>query len=102
MSEPRPHAPSTGRVIWLIGKFSWTRLANRWARRRGARPGERGVTARKPSAGRLVIAFASVLILAIGGVIFVFAYHVTHETSPALSLPSQIRMAEHLVRRASE
>ena len=61
MSEPRPHAPSTWRVIWLIGKLSWMRLTNRWVRRRGAKPGERGATARKPTAGRLVIAFASVL-----------------------------------------
>ncbi|HEU4582100.1 MAG TPA: CPBP family intramembrane glutamic endopeptidase [Polyangiaceae bacterium] len=61
MNEPRPRAPSTGRVIWLVGKLSWSRLSNRWARRRGVRPGERGATARKPSAGRLVIAVASVL-----------------------------------------
>lgn len=61
MSEARPLAPSTWRVVWLIGKFSWTRLTNRWARRRGARPGERGATARKPTAGRLVLAFASLL-----------------------------------------
>jgi len=61
VSEPRPHAPSTWRVIWLIGKLSWMRLTNRWVRRRGAKPGERGATARKPTAGRLVIVFASVL-----------------------------------------
>jgi hypothetical protein len=61
VSEVRPHAPSTWRVVWLIGKFSWTRLTNRWARRRRAKPAERGATARKPTAGRLVLAFASVL-----------------------------------------
>src|SRR5688500_3558376 len=57
-----PRTPSSWRVIWLIGKLSWLRLTNRWgARRVRARPGERTATARKPTTGRLLIAFASVI-----------------------------------------
>jgi membrane protease YdiL (CAAX protease family) len=59
---PALRTPPSWRVIWWIGKLSWLRLSNRWgARRLRVKPGERTATARKPTTGRLLIAFASVI-----------------------------------------
>jgi ABC-2 type transport system permease protein len=57
-AESAPRAPSTWRVIALIGALSVRRFANRFGAVLGKRrkPGERGATARKPTTGRLLLA----------------------------------------------